>query len=124
MEPNQDKNNDDHYDFKKSSHPCLILWGFIFKGLPIFFYFFSVFICDTLIIEISCVLLLSTIDFWFTKNIRNIIILYIYLTPKQKHFLKNLKILLIPSGSRTSWSKMVSKSQRTKRRAILFRMQT
>ena len=71
MEPNNSEPKNGKYDFKKSSHPCLILWGFIFKGLPIFFYFFSMFISNSLIIKISCVILLSTVDFWFTKNIRN-----------------------------------------------------
>ena len=55
----------------KAGHPGLITWDIIFKGSPIGIYFFSYFIGSTngIIIRLSCITILTAIEFWFTKNI-------------------------------------------------------
>ena len=67
----QDRNNKfmDKIDFRKTAHPCLIMFDLIFKGTPIAIYWLAFLFTNSLVIQISSISIIAAIDFWFTKNI-------------------------------------------------------
>ena len=57
------------YDYKKSSSPGLMLADLILKGVPITFYLVNWFIPSLYIVALAVITLISSVDFWFTKNV-------------------------------------------------------
>ena len=53
------------YNIKASAHPGLLIIGIVFKSIPIVVYF----LISSLALNIGLITLISSIDFWYVKNI-------------------------------------------------------
>lgn len=69
MNTSEQDQKSDLLGLKKSAHPCLITCDIIFKTSPIVLYFIAAILPNSLVIRLTTITIISSIDFWFTKNI-------------------------------------------------------